>query len=113
MTQSIFFQQENGSVGWIIPALDCGIKLEEIARKDTPAGKPYIIVDNDVIPTDETFFEAWEADFSNPDGYGIGPAAWFIEQYQAELETLDVEKDQERIEELNRMIAVQEAELQK
>ena len=35
---------------------------------------------DDVIPTDRTFYEAWEADFTNPTGHGIGAHAWFAEQ---------------------------------
>lgn len=56
------------------------IPLEEVARKDVPAGVPYLIVDAEDLPEDHYFFEAWEADFSTPDGYGIGQKAWFEEQ---------------------------------
>jgi hypothetical protein len=69
-----------GGVGFIYPAKECGLTIEEIARKDVPAGKPYLILKADLVPTDHTFFNAFEADFSNPDGYGIGPEAWFAEQ---------------------------------
>ena len=47
-----------------------------------PAGVPYKIVNSEDLPQDHTFFNAWEADFSNPDGYGIGAEAWFAEQEQ-------------------------------
>lgn len=80
MTKYIIFPQENGSVALVIPAPDCGISIEEIARKDVPEGTPYMIVDASDIPEDHTFFNAWEADFSSPDGYGIGQDAWFAEQ---------------------------------
>lgn len=80
MTQKIIYPNENGSVALIIPALNCGLTAEEIARKDTPAGIPYLIVNDNDLPDDHTFFNAWEADFSNPDGYGIGADAWFAEQ---------------------------------
>ena len=56
---------------------------EVVARKDVPAGVPYKIVNSEDLPQDHTFFNAWEADFSNPDGYGIGPEDWFAEQEQA------------------------------
>jgi hypothetical protein len=75
--------EADGSVGIIIPC-DCGLTIEEIARKDVPAGQPYFIVPQEQIPSDHTFFGAWEADFSNPDGYGIGPDAWFAEKAAAE-----------------------------
>ena len=57
-----------------------GLPIEEIARKDVPAGVPYLIVDEADIPADRTYREAWTADFSSPHGYGVGPDAWFAEQ---------------------------------
>ena len=59
---------------------DCGIPIEEIARKDVPAGVPFLIVDVSELPTDRTYRDAWTADFSTPDGVGIGAEAWFAEQ---------------------------------
>lgn len=59
------------------------LPIEEVARKDVPAGVPYLIVDDSVIPTDRTFRDAWEADFTVPDGHGIGAEAWFAEQAAA------------------------------
>lgn len=58
------------------------LSVEETARKDVPAGLPYLIVEDIELPDGgrAEFFEAWDADFSNPDGYGIGPEAWFAEQ---------------------------------
>lgn len=91
MTYSIIYPLDSGSVAHIMPASDCGISVEEIARKDVPAGKPYLIVDDSNVPTDVTFFEAWEADFSNPHGFGIGPNAWFIEQYQSQIAAINAE----------------------
>lgn len=83
MNKIIVFPNENGGVVFCYPA-DCGIPIEEIARKDVPAGKPFLFVSDELIPKDHTFFEAFEADFSNPDGYGIGPDAWFAEQAKKE-----------------------------
>ena len=79
MDKVIIFLQENGCVAVIYPAI-CGLTVEEIARKDTPIGKPFLIIPADQFPTDHTFFNAFEADFSNPDGYGIGHDAWFAER---------------------------------
>lgn len=62
------------------------IPVQEVARKDVPAGVPYIFVEDSDIPTDRSTREAWEADFSNPDGYGIGAEAWFLEQEQKALQ---------------------------
>lgn len=52
----------------------------QVARKDVPAGVPYLIINDTDLPQDPEFRNAWEADFSNPDGYGIGAEAWFAEQ---------------------------------
>lgn len=80
MTQLIIFPNDDGSISLITPAKECQISVMEIARKDTPIGRPFRIVDEQSVPEDHTFFNAFEADFSNPDGYGIGPDAWFAEQ---------------------------------
>lgn len=111
MSEMIIYPNEDGGVVLLNPVIECGIPLNEIARKDVPAGKPFLYIPVEQVPQDHTFFESWEADFSSPDGHGIGPQAWFIEQYEAELATLDPEKNSERIAELNAAIAVQQAEL--
>lgn len=82
----IIYPNEHGGITLLSPALECGLSLQEIARKDVPAGVPYLFIDDDLIPQDHTFFDAWEADFSNPDGYGIGHDAWFAEQAAKEQE---------------------------
>ena len=69
----------DGGIAIIAPA-ECGLNIEDIAKKDVPAGAPYKIIDTADIPTDRTFRDAWEADFSEPDGYGIGHDAWVVEQ---------------------------------
>lgn len=79
-TLRIIFPQQNNIVTILTPAINSEFTIEEIARKDVPAGVPYKIIDVEEIPTDRTFRNAWEADFSSPDGYGIGAAAWFAEK---------------------------------
>lgn len=54
----------------VIHPCACGLSVEDIAQKDVPTGKPYLIVDDDVIPSDRTLRDAWTADFSSPDGVG-------------------------------------------
>ena len=49
-----------GGVAIIIPVIDCGLTIEQIAAKDVPAGVPYSIVDASDIPEDRTFRNAWE-----------------------------------------------------
>jgi len=80
MESRIIFPNDDGSLGLIIPFMGSGMSIQEIARKDTPAGKPYIIIQDSDIPDDFRFFDACEADFSNPTGVGIGHEAWFAEQ---------------------------------
>jgi hypothetical protein len=81
MTQRVIYPTEDGGVSVLIPA---GVLLiEQVARKDVPAGVPYLVVDATDIPADRSQRAMWAADFSNPDGHGIGPEAWFAEQEQS------------------------------
>ena len=64
MRNRIIYPTSEGGVAVIIPA-DCGLTVEEIAAKDVPIGKPYLIIDSSLIPTDRSQREAWTADFSN------------------------------------------------
>jgi hypothetical protein len=83
MNQRIIYPTNDG-VAILIPSGE--IAIEEVARKDVPAGVAYKIVDVADIPEDRTFRDAWEADMSNPDGVGIGHEAWFAEQEAKKLE---------------------------
>jgi hypothetical protein len=75
MTQAIIYPQDNGSIALVVPTGE--LPIADVAQKDVPAGTPYLIVDAASIPEDHTFFNAWEADFSNPDGHGLGADAYF------------------------------------
>ena len=78
----IIYQNKSGGVSVIIPTGE--LPIEDVCQKDVPAGVPYLIVSEDDIPSDRTFRNAWEADFSNPDGHGIGADAWFAQQEASE-----------------------------
>ena len=78
----ILFPNPEGGISVIHPTGE--LPIEGVCQKDVPAGTPYLIVEDDVIPSDRTFRGAWEADFSNPDGYGIGADAWFAQQEASE-----------------------------
>jgi hypothetical protein len=88
MTQVIIFPNDDGGVSIIIPTVECGLTIEEIAAKDIPPivryegtgvfekdddtgemyetqreiqePRPYKIVDVANIPSDRTFRNAWE-----------------------------------------------------
>jgi len=60
MNKRIIYPTDNGGVAVIIPAINTGLSIEQIAEKDVPAGKPFKIVDVTDIPSDRTFREAWE-----------------------------------------------------
>lgn len=130
----IYPNPQTGHLALMKPVADCGIPIEEIAKKDVPAGLPYLLIDESDLPQAHEFFEAWEADFTVSDGQGIGAQSWFIQQFEAKIayinnmqapEKDDKETDKEyaalleswniakanRIVGLNKMIAVQQAEM--
>ena len=82
MTQRIIYQNNDGGVSIIISALEAlqTLTIDDIAKKDVPAGVPYKIVDATDIPEDRTFRAAWEANITEPDGVGLGYDAWFALQ---------------------------------
>jgi len=80
MTKVIIYPDDEGRIVVVHPAAECALSVEEIAKKDVPAGKPYHIIDKSQLPEDFVFFGAWEADFSNPDGHGVGHDVWYAEQ---------------------------------
>lgn len=69
MNKRIIYPNGTG-VTVLTPIANCGLTIEQIAAKDVPQGLPYKIVCLEDIPTDRTYREAWESDFSDPDGIG-------------------------------------------
>ena len=55
----ILFPNDDGGVAIIIPT-----ESLDLAMKDIPSGKPYLIVDAADIPADREFRNAWTADFT-------------------------------------------------
>jgi hypothetical protein len=80
-TKRILFPAPNGGVGFHLPG--AGWEPMEVARKDTPPGVPFRIVDVSDIPEKDETRNRWMADFSHPDGFGIGAKAWFAEREAA------------------------------
>lgn len=60
MNQRIIYPTDDGGVAVIVPALECGLTIEEIAKKDVPLGKPFKIIPVEDVPFDRTFRGAWE-----------------------------------------------------
>lgn len=85
--KAIIYPNELGGICLLYPA--GALPVEEVARKDVPTGAPYIIIDAADIPTDRTFRDAWEADFAQPHGHGMGSEAWFAEQATKTQEASD------------------------
>jgi hypothetical protein len=77
MSKVIIYPQEGGPTVICNPADNCGLSVEEIARKDVPAGVPFRIIDRSELPEDQDLLTK---DFSNPDGVGVGHKAWFAER---------------------------------
>lgn len=47
----ILFPNPDNTVAIMFPC-DCGLSIEEIAKKDVPAGVPYLIVEDSDLPED-------------------------------------------------------------
>ena len=44
MSQVIIYPNNEGWLSVVTPVSECELSIEEIARKDVPAGKPYHII---------------------------------------------------------------------
>ena len=55
----IIYTNTEGSVSVIIPTGE--LPIEEVAQKDVPAGVAYEIIEDDAIPSDRFFRNAWVA----------------------------------------------------
>ena len=60
----VLIKNPDGSVGILHPILDCGLTLEEIIAKDVPTGVTHEVVEDETIPTDRTFRNAWKHDLT-------------------------------------------------
>lgn len=54
----------------IVPYLECGLTIEQIAEKDVPPNLPYFIIDSSLLPADLSLSDSWEVDFTEPHGVG-------------------------------------------
>ena len=70
MDKRIIYKNTDGSIGIIVLA-NCGLTVEQIARKDVPNGLSYKIVNASDISSDRTFRNAWTIDDAElTDGVG-------------------------------------------
>ena len=70
MNKRIIYKNTDESIAIIIPA-DCGLTIEQIAKKDVPTGLKYKIVDVSDISSDREFRNAWTIDDAElTDGVG-------------------------------------------
>jgi len=79
----IVLYENDGGVAFVIPSGE--LAIEEVAKKDVPAGKQYWIVEDSVLPQDREFRDAWELDtnaLGEAHGTAIGADAWFAGQEQ-------------------------------
>ncbi len=67
-----YIRPEDGGVSIIIPAYECGLSIDHIAKKDVPPNVDYWIVHEADIPSDRSNRNAWEMDIARPaDGQGF------------------------------------------
>jgi len=70
MNKRIIYKNTDGSIAIIVPA-NCGLTVEQIAKKDVPTGLKYKIVNVSDILSDRTFRNAWTINDSElTDGIG-------------------------------------------
>ena len=70
MDKRIIYKNDDESVAIIVPA-DCGLTIEQIAKKDVPTGKSYKIINSSEIPSDKTLRNSWSInDAELTDGVG-------------------------------------------
>ena len=86
MSAVVLYPNETGGIAVLSPSPDCGLTVKEIADKDVPIGRPYVLALRSDLPTDLTYFSAWTVDFSSPDGHGIGHDAFYASRTPTEID---------------------------
>ena len=67
----IIYKTPEDTVSVISPSPKWSGTMEELAQKDVPTGLKYKIVEDEVIPNDRSFRNAWEVDEAElTDGVG-------------------------------------------
>lgn len=62
----IIYKNQDGGISIIHPTVEALsiMTIEEVALKDAPTGVAFAIVEDDFIPSDRTFRDAWTIDDS-------------------------------------------------
>ena len=75
----IIYKNNDGGIAIVSPTQEAlsFMTIDEIAQKDVPTGKPYKIINDNDIPTDRSYRDAWTINDSElTDGvgadYGVG-----------------------------------------
>jgi hypothetical protein len=94
----IIYPNKYKSLCLISPADNTHMSIQDIALKDTPFGLPFLIINDSDLPYNFDFFMAWEADFSNPHGHGLGAHRYFIEKAKEEIsQNINVQENRDLI----------------
>lgn len=85
MTEVIIYD-DGGTLKVFVPSGEGleSYRITSLAERVVPSGIPFLIVDREEVPEDRTFRDAWEADFSEPHGYGLGYENWMARQLMEE-----------------------------
>ena len=67
----IVYLEKSGTLSVIWPSPEWAGTIDDLAEKDVPTGLKYLIVEDNFIPTDRSFRDAWEiAESELTDGAG-------------------------------------------
>lgn len=67
----IIYKNTDDTISIIVPIVESGFTVEQIAKKDVPTGLKYKIIDVSEISSDRTFRDAWIIDEAElTDGVG-------------------------------------------
>jgi len=71
LNMRIVYLEKSGTLSVIWPSPEWAGTIDDLAQKDVPTGLKYLIVEDNFIPTDRSFRDAWEiAESELTDGVG-------------------------------------------
>lgn len=54
----------------------------ETALMCVPEGQPFLVIEQTDLPGSIEYIDAWEADFSEPDGVGLGTTKYWLQKQE-------------------------------